>query len=191
MADANQANLQQVDWSQLPPPQDDGGGVHLEGMDLPNISLHSTSSELIDMGRLKGRCIIFAYPMTGRPDINLPDGWDMIPGARGCTPQACTFRDLHKDLQDAGADHVFGLSVQSTEYQTEAAERLHLPFALLSDSERKLQSELNLPVMSVEEVVLLKRLTMICLDGRIEKIFYPVFPPDRSAADALDWLQQH
>ncbi|NKB52059.1 MAG: redoxin family protein [Rhizobiaceae bacterium] len=190
MADANQANLQQVDWSQLPSPLDDGGGAHLEGMALPDISLASTADSYVQLGSLKGTSVIFAYPMTGRPDVALPEGWDMIPGARGCTPQACTFRDLYKELQDAGANHVFGLSVQSTEYQKEAAERLHLPFALLSDCESKLRSDLKLPVMQVEEAILMKRLTMICVDGRIKKVFYPVYPPDRSATDVLDWLQQ-
>ncbi|MEP1208325.1 MAG: peroxiredoxin [Rhizobiaceae bacterium] len=189
MADTNQANLHQVDWSQLPAPQDDGGAAHLTGLEIPVLDLPSTGGEVVDLSRLKGTCIIFAYPMTGRPDIALPEGWDMIPGARGCTPQACTFRDLYGELQRAGADHVFGLSVQATDYQQEASERLHLPFPLLSDHGGDLLSALKLPVMTVDAMVLLKRLTLICINGRIEKVFYPVFPPDRSAEDVLDWLK--
>ena len=189
MADANQANLQQVDWSKLPAPQDDGGAAHLIGMKLPDLALPSTTGEIIELARLKGTSVIFAYPMTGRPDIALPDNWDMIPGARGCTPQACTFRDLYKDLQAVGADHIFGLSVQSSDYQLEAVNRLHLPFPLLSDHAGGLLSALKLPVMNVEGMVLFKRLTLICENGRIEKTFYPVFPPDRSAMDVLDYLQ--
>lgn len=189
MADANQANLQQVDWSKLPSPPDDGDADHLTGMQIPSLDLPSTKGGKIDLASLNGICVVFAYPMTGRPDIALPDGWDMIPGARGCTPQACTFRDMQSDLTALGVNHIFGLSVQQTEYQTEASERLHLNFPLLSDHDGALRSILRLPVMMVEDMVLLKRLTMICIDGRIEKIFYPVFPPDRSAADVVQWLQ--
>ena len=182
--------LTDVDWSTIPAPEDDGAAAHLMGSQIPSITLPATDGTNVNLAALTGRTIIYAYPRTGRPDQPLPEGWDMIPGARGCTPQACTFRDLYKELQDAGANHVFGLSVQSTEYQKEAAERLHLPFALLSDCESKLRSELKLPVMLVEVAILLKRLTMICVDGHIEKVFYPVFPPDRSATDVLDWLQK-
>ncbi len=190
MTDANQANLHQVDWSELPSPQDDGGASHLTGTNWPDLTLPSTSGSSVNLSTLRGTTVLFIYPMTGRPDIALPEGWDMIPGARGCTPQACTFRDLYSDHQQAGADHVFGLSVQTTDYQLEASSRLHLPFPLLSDHGGALMSALKLRVMVVEDMVLLKRLTLICRDGRIEKCFYPVFPPDRNAADVLDWLNQ-
>ena len=189
MADPNHTNLNEVDWSQLPVPESDDGASHLEGMSLPSLSLPSTSGEVVDLSQLQGTAVVFAYPMTGRPDVALPEGWDMIPGARGCTPQACTFRDVHQELRDAGTDHLFGLSAQATDYQKEAAERLHLPFSLLSDELGLLRTALNLPVMEVEGMTLLKRLTMICVDGKIEKVFYPVFPPDQNPADVQNWLK--
>ncbi|MEP0944581.1 MAG: peroxiredoxin [Rhizobiaceae bacterium] len=189
MADNNQANLLQVDWSAIPAPKNDQAADHLHGTQLPNITLASTSGASIDLGTLSGTMVLFIYPMTGRPDVALPDDWDMIPGARGCTPQACSFRDLYCELKAAGADHVFGLSAQMTDYQQEAAERLHLPFPLLSDAAATLRGSLNLPSMEVEGMVLLKRMTLICRAGEIIKVFYPVFPPDRSAEDVLNWLQ--
>ena len=134
--------------------------------------------------------MVFAYPMTARPDVALPDNWDMIPGARGCTPQACSFRDLNAELKSAGADHVFGLSAQSSAYQQEAAERLHLPFALLSDSDGAMCDALNLPQHDGRRHASAhKRLTFIAEQGRITKVFYPVFPPDRSAQDVLNHLR--
>jgi len=191
MAKPNHKNLNQVDWSKLPAPQSDDGALHLQGMTLPPVSLPSTNGEQVDLSKLRGISVVFAYPMTARPDVALPDGWDMIPGARGCTPQACTFRDIHQQLLDAGADHLFGLSVQTTDYQQETVERLHLPFPLLSDAQGNFRTELNLPVMAVEGMTLLKRLTMISVDGKIEKIFYPVFPPDRNPSDVQKWLESH
>ncbi|MGI9366871.1 MAG: peroxiredoxin [Rhizobiaceae bacterium] len=188
MTDANQPHLQVVDWSKLPIPEDDGGASHLPETTLPNIELKATDGNLLALSELEGTSVVFAYPMTGRPDILLPDGWDFIPGARGCTPQACTFRDLQQELQSAGADHLFGLSTQSTGYQREAAERLHLPFKLLSDEDGRFRKALNLPSMDVEGQTLLKRLTLIITNGQISKVFYPVFPPDRNAKDVLDWL---
>jgi peroxiredoxin len=190
MVEQNQANLKIVDWSKLPAPVDDGLASHLVDRPLPAIVLTSTDGSRVDLSALPGTVIIFAYPMTGRPDTTLPEGWDMIPGARGCTPQACAFRDLRDDLSEAGADHVFGLSVQSSAYQQEAAERLHLSFPLLSDHESRFRRELKLPVMEVDGKELLKRLTIIAKNGKIKKTFYPVFPPDRSAADVLEWLVQ-
>ena len=189
MASPNHTNLNEVDWSQLPVPESDGRASHLEGMTLPPVSLPSTSGEVVDLSQLRGTAVVFAYPMTGRPDVALPHGWDMIPGARGCTPQACAFRDIHQELRKAGADYLFGLSVQSTNYQKEAADRLHLPFPLLSDELVLLRTTLDLPVMEVDGVTLLKRLTMICVDGKIEKVFYPVFPPDQNPADVQNWLK--
>ena len=189
MADNNQANLLQVDWSAIPAPENDGAADHLQASRFPQIELAATDGKMVNLSALNGTTALFIYPMTGRPDVALPDGWDMIPGARGCTPQACSFRDLHSELKSAGADHVFGLSAQSSDYQREAAERLHLPFPLLSDADGKLRDAMKLPWMEVEGMTLLKRLSMICRDGEIIKTFYPVFPPDKSADDVLSWLQ--
>jgi peroxiredoxin len=140
---------------------------------------------------LLGRTVVFAYPMTGTPGATLPDGWDAIPGARGCTPHACAFRDLHRELTDAGAASVFGLSTQTADEQREAAARLHLPFALLSDAELRLTLALNLPIMNVGTKTMIKRLALIVRDGVIEHVFYPVFPPDRNAGDVLAWLRSN
>lgn len=180
--------LTEVDWTQIPAPEDDGGAQHLVGQPLPALSLAATDGADVDLSTLSGRTIVYAYPMTGRPDVALPDGWDMLPGARGCTPQSCSFRDHFTDLQALGAAQLFGLSTQSTAYQQEACERLHLPFALLSDENLALSNDLKLPLMDVEGMTLMKRLTMIVRDGKFETIFYPVFPPDRSAGDVIEWL---
>lgn len=188
MVKGNQGNLHQVDWDALPAPEDDGGADHLLNQPLPNLPLQATTGDDINLHTLDGRVVIFAYPMTARPDVPLPDNWDMIPGARGCTPQACAFRDLNSDLKAAGADHVFGLSAQTPAYQREASERLHLPFALLSDVSGAMRDALKLPHMMVEGQCLLRRLTIIAEKGIITKTFYPVFPPDRSAQDVLDHL---
>ena len=183
-----QTHLNDVDWSQLPTPKDDGTADHLTGAQVPKLVLASTDDNIVDLSTLDGLTILFAYPMTGRPDVDLPDGWDMIAGARGCTPQACGFRDLEKELIAAGVQRVFGLSTQSTLYQKEAAARLHLPFPLLSDENLGLQCALNLPTMEVEGMTLLRRLTLAIRDGKIVKTWYPVFPPDRNATDVLEWL---
>ena len=172
----------------LPVPTDDGAADHLPGIQIPSVSLSSTSGETVDLSALPGRTVVYCYPMTGRPGSDLPSGWDEIPGARGCTPQSCSFRDHHAELRTLGA-RVFGLSTQDTEYQREATQRLHLPFALLSDEELAFADTLRLPTFEVEDMVLLKRLTLIIRDGRIEKVFYPVFPPDRSAQDVVGWLE--
>jgi len=174
----------------LPVPEDDGAADHLPGMRLAPIPLASTAGEVVDLSTLPGRTVVYCYPMTGRPDRSLPAGWDEIPGARGCTPQSCSFRDHHAQLQALGAS-VLGLSTQDTEYQQEAAERLHLPFALLSDADLAFATALGLPTFEVEGMVLLKRLTLIMDEGWIEKIFYPVFPPDRSAEEVVEWLEDH
>ena len=136
--------------------------------------------------------VVFAYPRTGEPGKpSLVDDWDMIPGARGCTPQTCAFRDLHKVLIEAGAARVFGLSTQDTAYQLEAAKRLHLPFPLLSDAKLALTRALRLPTMDVAGLTLIKRLALIIDDGSIAKVFYPVFPPDKNAAEVHAWLAEH
>jgi peroxiredoxin len=172
----------------LPVPEDDGAADHLPGMRLPPVPLASTSGDVVDLSTLPGRTVVYCYPMTGRPDRSLPTGWDEIPGARGCTPQSCSFRDHHAELRSLGA-RVFGLSTQDTEYQLEAAERLNLPFALLSDADLAFAGALGLPTFEVDGMVLLKRLTMVIDEGRIEKVFYPVFPPDRSAEEVVEWLE--
>lgn len=180
--------LTEVDWSTIPAPEDDGGARHLIGLSLPSITLAATDGQEVDLSKLDGRTVVYAYPMTGRPDVVLPDGWNMLPGARGCTPQSCGFRDHFAELKALGAKRLFGLSSQSTAYQQEACERLHLPFALLSDERLELARALDLPLMETSGMVLLKRLTLIIRDGEIEQVFYPVFPPDRSADDVMEWL---
>lgn len=183
-------DLHHVDWSIIPAPEDDGAARHLEGLQVPDIPLPATDGSAVSLAKLPGLTVVFAYPRTGRPgDISLVDDWDMIPGARGCTPQSCAFRDHHAELRAAGAGQVFGLSTQDTEYQRELAERLHLPFPVLSDERLALASALRLPTMEVAGVTLLKRLAMVIDEGRIVKVFYPVFPPDRNAADVLAWLR--
>lgn len=172
----------------LPAPMDDGAAAHLEGVALPNISLPCTAGDVVNLAGLKGRWIIYVYPMTGRPGLALPDGWDSIPGARGCTPQSCAFRDHHSELRELNAD-VFGLSVQTTDYQNEARERLHLPFHLLSDKDLQLRDALVLPTFTTAGMVLYSRLTMVIDSGTIHKVFYPVFPPDKNADDVLVWLR--
>ena len=172
----------------LPVPEDDGAADHPPGMRLPSVPLASTSGEIVDLSALPGRTVVYCYPMTGRPDRSLPAGWDEIPGARGCTPQSCSFRDHHAELRSLGAS-VFGSSTQDTEYQREAATRLHLPFALLSDSDLAFAGALGLPTFEVDGMVLLKRLTLVIDEGWIEKVFYPVFPPDRSAEEVVEWLE--
>jgi peroxiredoxin len=192
MVSSNQPNLMQVDWSKIPAPQDDGGARHLTGLAMPGIPLAATDGTKVSLDKVPGRVVVFAYPRTGVPgQVSLVDGWDMIPGARGCTPQTCAFRDLHRELTAAGAARVFGLSTQDTAYQREAVERLHLPFPLLSDETLALTAALRLPTMEVAGLTLIKRLALIVDDGRIGKVFYPVFPPDRNAGDVLAWLQQN
>ena len=186
----NQKNLLEVDWSKIPAPSDDGAAVHLKGMKIPAVSLRATDDTVVDLSQLAGRTVVFGYPRTGEPGkVALVDDWDMIPGARGCTPQTCAFRDLFADLKAAGAAHVFGLSTQSNDYQAEMAARLHLPFPVLSDEKLKLAEALKLPTMEVAGLTLIKRLALIVDGGRITHVFYPVFPPDRNAGDVLAWLK--
>jgi peroxiredoxin len=188
----NQKNLLEVDWSKIPAPSDDGAANHLTGMRIPSLSLLGTDDTSVDLSMLLGRTVVFAYPRTGEPGkISLVDDWDMIPGARGCTPQTCSFRDLFAELKAAGAKHVFGLSTQDNVYQTEMASRLHLPFPVLSDEKLALSRALKLPMMEVAGLMLIKRLALVVDDGRITHVFYPVFPPDRNAGDVLAWLKDH
>ena len=174
----------------LPIPQDDGKCAHLPGMQLPDLALSSTRGDQVNLAALTGLTVIYIYPMTGQPGVALPEGWDQIPGARGCTPQACSFRDHRQTLDDLNV-RVFGLSTQSTRYQSEAAERLHLPFALLSDESLLFCRALSLPFMQIEGQTLLKRTTLICDDTHIKQVFYPVFPPDKNAEQVIDWLQKN
>jgi len=180
----------------LPVPTDDGACDHLAGKVLPSIPLASTEGEQIDLAALPGRTVVYIYPRTGRPEQPGSAAWDAIPGARGCTPQSCGFRDHYAELRSLGASAVFGLSTQTTDYQREAVERLHLPFALLSDSDLVFTRTLRLPTFEFEPYggessTLLKRMALVIRDGRIEKVFYPVFPPDRNAGDVTDWLRAH
>lgn len=192
MPTAANPNLLEVDWSKIPAPADDGAARHLEGQQVPDIALAATDGTRVSLGKLAGRAIVFAYPRTGEPGKpSLVDDWDMIPGARGCTPQTCAFRDLHKVLIEAGAARVLGLSTQDIAYQRAAAERLHLPFPLLSDAGLELTHAMRLPTMQAGGLTLIKRLALVIDDGRITKVFYPVFPPDRNATDVLAWLQEH
>jgi len=185
-------NLLAVDWSSIPTPIDDGAARHLEGLSLPDVALPATDGSHVSLARQAGRVVVFAYPRTGEPGKPaLAEDWDMIPGARGCTPQACAFRDLHGELIAAGATAVFGLSTQDTGYQLEVAKRLHLPFSLLSDAKLTLTTALRLPTMEVAGLTLVKRLALIIDDGRIAKVFYPVFPPDKNAAQVRGWLLEH
>jgi peroxiredoxin len=173
----------------LPIPVDDGACDHLPGLALPSVPLLATSGETIDLERLTGLTVVYAYPRTGRPDEDPPAGWDEIPGARGCTPQSCAFRDHHQELHNLGA-RVYGLSTQDSAYQREAVERLHLPFPLLSDANLVFATALRLPTFEVAGMTLNKRLSLIIDNGRIEQVFYPVFPPDRNAANVMAWLER-
>jgi peroxiredoxin len=172
----------------LPVPQDDGACDHLAGVALPPLELAATDGSVVRLNK-QARAIVFAYPRTGVPGEDpLVADWDAIPGARGCTPESCGFRDLHSDLLAAGAGAVFGLSTQDSEYQREAAERLGLPYALLSDSDLELTNALRLPTFDAAGQTLTKRFTLVISDGVIEHVFYPVFPPDTHAEEVLSWL---
>ncbi|MBX9618320.1 MAG: peroxiredoxin [Proteobacteria bacterium ST_bin14] len=187
---AQQKNLLEVDWSKIPAPEDDGLAGHLAGSMAPSIALPATNGTSIDLSRVGGKVVVFAYPRTGEPGkIGLTDDWDMIPGARGCTPQTCAFRDLNNDFSNLGA-RVFGLSTQSAAYQREMVERLHVPFPVLSDEALTLARAWRLPTMEVAGMTLLKRLALVLVEGRVDKVFYPVFPPDRNAADVLAYLSR-
>jgi peroxiredoxin len=173
----------------IPAPQDDGGARHLTGMKVPDLALPATSGSAVNLSKLKGRTVVYVYPRTGVPGLALPDGWDDIPGARGCTPQSCSFRDHFADLKRLGVAQLYGLSVQDTAYQREAATRLHLPFAILSDEKLALTQAMKLPNFTTSGMTLLKRMAWIIDDGTITKVFYPVFPPDKSAGDVVAWLE--
>jgi peroxiredoxin len=175
----------------LPVPIDDGACNHLVGLRLPSLPLMSTTGAPVDLAQLPGITVVYCYPRTGAPGEDVPEGWDLIPGARGCTPQSCAFRDHFQELRQTGAASVFGLSTQTSSYQGEAVERLHLPFALLSDADLAFTQALHLPTFEFAGMTLIKRLTLIIVDGEIIKVFYPVFPPDQNAVEVLGWLSKH
>ena len=173
----------------IPVPQDDGAARHLSRAKLPDLALHATDGKPVNLSKLKGRTVVYIYPRTGVPGVDPPDGWDRIPGARGCTPQSCSFRDHFGELKRLGVAWLYGLSTQDTAYQKEAATRLHLPFAILSDEKLALTKALKLPTFTAAGMTLLKRMALIIDDGVITKAFYPVFPPDKNAEQVIAWLQ--
>ncbi|HEX2049711.1 MAG TPA: peroxiredoxin [Actinomycetota bacterium] len=172
----------------LPVPVDDGAADHLPGMRVPSLALRSTRGDVVDPADLAaGRAVLYVFPATGRPGVAPPAGWDAIPGARGCTPQSCAFRDAHSEFAARGY-RVAGLSVQAPEVQAEAVRRLHLPFELLADPDLEMARRMRLPTFDVEGKTYLKRLTMVLEDGAVTHVFYPVFPPDANAGEVLAWL---
>lgn len=175
----------------LPVPVDDGACKHLPGLPVPAMKLRSTRDRWVDLAAARGgRVVVYCYPRTGRPDEPLLPGWDAIPGARGCTPETCGFRDHHQDLRKLGAE-VFGFSTQTTEYQKEMVARLHVPFEVLSDVDLAFVHALRLPTFEIAGLTLVKRLTLVIARQHIEKVFYPVFPPDKHAAEVIEWLRSH
>jgi peroxiredoxin len=182
-----------ADFSQLPAdlptPEDDGGADHLPGSSLPELALRSTQGGLLDLAQsAAGLLVAYVYPRTGVPGQPLPDGWDDIPGARGCTPQSCSYRDSVAEFASLGAE-IIGISAQSHAEQLEFAQREHIPFPLLSDSDLRLAEHLRLPTFEAGDMTLYKRLTFVAEAGEVVKIFYPVFPPDRNAGEVLAWLR--
>jgi peroxiredoxin len=177
----------------LPIPENDGAADHLPGLAVPPLTFTATDGRLVNVSRLgRGRTVIYLYPLTGRPGIDLPAGWDAIPGARGCSTEACDFRDHHHELTAAGVDAVYGFSSQPTDYQAEVAERLRLPFTMLSDEGFQLENALSLPTFKAEgHDRLYSRLTLVIRDGIIEHAFYPIFPPNTHAQQVLAWLQDN
>ena len=173
----------------LPVPEDDGAADHLPGMELPALALPSTAGGELRLDQVEGLTVLFCYPRTGRPEEELPPGWNAIPGARGCTPEACGFRDRDEQFAELGA-RVLALSTQESAYQHELAERIQLPFPVLSDERLQLVDALRLPTFEISGWTLTKRLTLVIRDGRIEHVFYPVFPPDSHAAEVLRWLRR-
>jgi len=173
----------------IPVPQDDGAARHLAGATLPDMALAATSGPPVNLSKLKGRTVVYVYPRTGVPGVDAPPGWDEIPGARGCTPQSCGFRDHFAELTRLGVAQLYGLSTQDTAYQKEAVTRLHLPFAILSDEKLALTHAMKLPTFTTSSMTLLKRMALVIDDGKIAKVFYPVFPPDKNAEEVIAWLR--
>jgi peroxiredoxin len=174
----------------LPVPVDDGAADHLLGSEVPNLSLPSTLGGQLELAEAaRGLLAVYVYPRTGRPGEPLLEGWDEIPGARGCTPQSCAFRDHVQDLAAHGAS-VVGVSAQAPGEQSEFAEREHIPYPLLSDRDLQLADRLGLPTFEAAGMRLYRRLTFIASEGHIEKVFYPVFPPERNASEVLAWIEE-
>jgi peroxiredoxin len=189
MSEAPGTHNPQILPSDIPIPQDDGAARHLAGMRLPDLALPATTGAPVNLSKLKGRTVVYIYPRTGVPGVDLPPGWNEIPGARGCTPQSCAFRDHFGELKQLGVAQLYGLSTQDTAYQREAASRLHLPFAILSDEKLALSKALRLPTFTAAGMTLLKRMALVIDDGTITKAFYPVFPPDKNAEQVIAWIQ--
>lgn len=176
----------------LPVPDDDGAADHLTGMEMPAVSLPATDGAKVHLQDLQSRTVIYVYPLTGRPDKDvIPEGWEEVPGARGCTPESRGFRSHYDELRENGVEDVYGLSTQSSEYQREARDRLDLPFEMLSDAEWVLTNKINLPTFTIEGEEYLKRLTLVVSDNRVEHVFYPIFPPDEHASEVLDWVMEN
>jgi peroxiredoxin len=175
--------------SGLPDPIDDGACEHLPGSPVAPVPLKSSSGAIVDLSSLRGRTVVYVYPMSGPTNAGLPAGWDAIPGARGCTPQSCSFRDHHDELAKLGAA-VFGLSTQTPDYLASEVARIHLPFDLLSDHQLSFINAMHLPTFDVEVAggTVAKRVTLVLRDGNVEHVLYPVFPPNRSAEHVLEWL---
>jgi len=189
MTEAPGTHNPQVLPPNIPVPQDDGATRHLAGMEVPDLALPATEGVPVNLSKLRGRTVVYIYPRTGVPGVDPPDGWDQTPGARGCTPQSCSFRDHFGELKRLGVAQLYGLSTQDTDYQREAATRLHLPFPILSDEKLALTKVLNLPTFTAAGMTLLKRMALVIDDGKITKAFYPVFPPDKNAAEVISWIQ--
>ncbi len=172
----------------LPIPTDDGACDHLKDASLPELILRTTSDRLIDLSQLQIPTLIFFYPRTGEPSKPAPADWDLIPGARGCTPQSCGFRDLYSEFKSLGFQ-VFGASSQSTDYQKEFVSRNHIPFEIISDEKFELTNKLNLPTFTYNGTKLIKRMAWVVNEGKINKVFYPVFPPNENASRVLEYLR--
>jgi peroxiredoxin len=172
----------------VPEPVDDGACDHLRGAPVPSVPLLSTRGRSVDLSGLPGRTVVYVYPRTGRPDEPPLPGWDLTPGARGCTPQSCAYRDHHAELSGLGVA-VFGLAINEPGWQREAAARLHLPFELLSDADRALTNAMRLPTFEVAGLTLLRRFTLVLRDGLVEHLRYPVWPTDGDAAATVAWLR--
>ena len=184
----NQKNLTNVDWSKIPAPKGEENLSHLNNYTIKQVKLKSTDDKLVELSEIKGLTIIYIYPMTGQPDKPLPDNWDNIPGARGCTPQSCSFRDNFSQLKKLNVDNIFGLSTQNNQYQKEMVKRLNLPYQVLSAKKLEFDNQLKLPIFEVEHMKLIIRITLILSNNKIIKYFYPVFPPDKNVNDVIKFL---